>query len=240
MNLFPAIDEIVDYDLDDEDNRWLQNQLPIYKLTAAKFEKLIEFLEENCNNKVPTLEDFTSFFRKQISSEALRQVYDYWMDKRLRRGGQKLIYRHKTAPRKPIKNKKFDPYEAFRPCMEKMHLRKNRLVDRMNFVKMLKLRAEIASDVGKYKNELVESIVRRDILKHRFHNFQNLFQRRDFSGLYLDQQPIIDRDRIIKSIDMKGDVEKVSRRAEVNLESLNKHQFKRKTGAQYHEVSKLK
>lgn len=208
-------------------------------MTATKFERLIEFLEDNCKNKVPTLENFTSYFRKQVSFEALGIVYDYWLDKRLKRqrAGEKLIHRHKTTTsRKPIRNKKYDPYEAFRPCMEKMHLRKNRLVDRMNYAKMFNLRAQIASDVGKYKKELVESIVRRDILKYRFQNFQNLYQRRDYSGLYLDQLPLIDRDQIVRNIDNKGEAEVVPRR-EITLESLKRYNFKRKRGVQFHEVS---
>lgn len=236
MNLFTALDEIVDYDLDEEDHQWLRNQLPIFRLTVNKLEKFIEFLEENCKNKVPQLEDFTSFFRMECSSEALRKVYDYWLDKRLKKYGNKLIYRHKTVLKKSVKNKKFDPYEAFRPCMEKMHLRKNRQVDRSNYMQMLKLRETIASDVAKHKNDLVESFVRQEILKHRFQNFQDLFQRRDFSGLFLDQQPIIDRDRILKNIEKKA-VEGTVLCQEVCLESINKHQFKRKAGSQFHEVS---
>jgi hypothetical protein len=241
--LFTALNDIVDYDADDEDNEWLQKQLPIHNLTVNKLERYIEFLEDNCNNKVPTMEDFASYFHLQSSSEALGKVYDYWLDKRLEKFGEKLVHRHKTAPKKPIKNKQPDPYEAFRPCMEKMRLRKNRHVDRDNYEKMFQLRMYIASDVEKYKNELMESCTRREIIKNRFHNFKDQFQRQEFNDSYLDQQPIIDKDQIECDIERKKEDDEMTvpcRGEEVSLESVLQPQYKRKTYSEYHEVSKIK
>lgn len=197
----------IEYDLDNDDDQWLQAQPKNLNLTPTKFESYIMFLEENSKNKVPTDLEFYTYFRGHRPIEGLEKVFDYWLDKRLSKGGKPLIPEMKKADKITAKNK-FDPYIAFRPNRGKMLLRKNRNVDRDNYVKMLRLRDQMVANVRMWKNFMIQKRVEHQHTTHQYNTFLEQYQKKNFCELYTSDTPLYNTGKIFS--DLKSKIEDVS------------------------------
>ena len=88
-------DDLCDYDMDSNDIAWMQKQPKHWKLSVEMFERIIEWLENECERNVPSLEALLSQpFVKDISFFICEAVYDYWLERRLV-GKRRLLYRVK-------------------------------------------------------------------------------------------------------------------------------------------------
>lgn len=154
--------------------------------------------------------------------EALEKVYDYWLDKRLSKNGRKLIPEMKKIEKIKAKHK-FDPYVAFRPCREKMFLRKNRHADRENYIKMLRLREQMQSNVRMWKNFMIQKRVEHQQLTHQYNTFLEQYHKKNFSEIYASDTPLFNTEAILS--DLKSKIEDFSLidsiNAEITFENFN-------------------
>lgn len=229
--------------MDNEDHQFLQSQPTSFNLTAEYVEKYMEFLENNSKMQVPTFDQFKSSFYTHRPLQALEKVYDYWLDKRLKLNGKQLMCTHKSFENSVKKGKKLDPYVAFRPCSEKIFLRKNRKVQRFNYLKMLQIRATMLDNVKKCREDLLKKRLQHEILKKKYEKFENAYQMRYYNELPNNQRSYIDPDLLMnyngKQIN-DNEEKSVDNSKEMSLDSLRKLEFHRKAGSQFHAVRKIK
>lgn len=176
--------EVCNYDLDDEDERWLSQLPQDCRPTDLEFERGIAYLERSANKNVPTFIEFKS---QLIVDHAMAElIYDYWIDRRLKTKA-KLIFLVKTEDR-PRKHK--DPYVAFRPCLEKMITRRNRANDYQEYLKMLKVRRDLAIDLESCQQVTHEQTTKHCLLKQMACIFESQYHSENFE---MDQpQPDLD------------------------------------------------
>lgn len=135
--------DIPDYDMDSEDEAWLEQQQSVIDLTPLKFEELMDRLEKSGSGQhVVTLKEAKLLLRED--DDLTIAVYDYWLNKRLKTQ-HPLIPHVKTEKRDGSTNS--NPYVAFRRRTEKMQTRKNRKNDEASYEKMLKLRRDLSRAV---------------------------------------------------------------------------------------------
>lgn len=137
--------------MDSADEQWFDSQTTKSDMTVFKFEQMMDRLEKIT---VCSLDDAKALVRR---NEVNQDVFDYWVNKRLKTVGQKslgifgvaelnglslqkhpLILAVKTENRGNSTSN--NPYIAFRRRTEKMQTRKNRKNDETSYEKMLKLR----------------------------------------------------------------------------------------------------
>lgn len=121
--------EYSEYDLDSEDEEWLNQSVqkndPL-NISKDQFEEMIELLENEC--PLDRLD--------KVEQSDIIAVQEYWLTK-------KFSYPKSLLP--VVKTEKRDatsgnnPYIAFRRRTEKMQTRKNRKNDESSYEKMLKL-----------------------------------------------------------------------------------------------------
>lgn len=227
-----------EYDLDSDDDQWLQKQPKKLNLTPNKFEEYFEFLEENSRNQVPSFFDFYTSFKSNRPIEALEKVFDYWLDKRLNNEGKKLIPELKSAT-KACSKKIIDPYIAFRPCREKMFLRKNRHLDRENYVKMIRLRDQMQANVRIWKHFMIQKRVEHKHITHHFNTFLEQYQKKNFSELYTSDTPIFNTEEIFNELKSKAKDVYSNDEPEITLESLNSMDLMPNSDNEYHKVEKF-
>jgi len=142
MQPFSMEQDIPDYDMDSEDERWVNQQARKMDITPLKFEEMMDRLEKGSGQQVVTLKEAKLLLKED--DDLIIAVYDYWLNKRLK-------MQHPLIPQ--VKTEKRDgsttnnPYVAFRRRTEKMQTRKNRKNDEASYEKMLKLRRDLSRAV---------------------------------------------------------------------------------------------
>ncbi|XP_067949506.1 enhancer of polycomb homolog 1-like isoform X2 [Watersipora subatra] len=174
--------EIPDYDIDSEDEAWLENQSKKMEITPKVFEEMIDRLEKGSGQQVVELKDAKVLLKED--DDLIITVYDYWLNKRLKGTAHSLIPTVKCEKRDGSTTN--NPYVAFRRRTEKMQTRKNRKNDEVSYEKMLKLRRDLQRAVTvlemikkreKCKKELLQLTI--DILDKRY-------EMDDFNGSNLN------------------------------------------------------
>lgn len=140
MQLLTIEQDIPDYDMDSEDEAWLNQQS--IELTPIKFEEMMDRLERSSGQQVVQLKEAKLLLKED--DDLIIAVYDYWLNKRLKIQ-QPLIPVVKIEKRDGSTTN--NPYVAFRRRIEKMQTRKNRKNDETSYEKMLKLRRDLSRAV---------------------------------------------------------------------------------------------
>lgn len=225
--------------MDLADQLWLEEKQPtISKLTPELFERAIEYLEMNCDRRVPSLEDLESQpFRKSHNKEVLADIFDYWLEKRLKER-TKLYYKVKTKDQRLRRTHKIvvDPYVAFRHCQEIRHTRRNRAAEHRNYIKMLQLRRGLAPDVKFLRSKALEAEVSHALLKFKCSLFEVQYRIGNFdsqlaSGTFAIQSNL-------KDLPVENGHSSDSEEQIVEVDDERKFQFKPREGSKYFLVRK--
>ncbi|GLV39686.1 Enhancer of Polycomb [Carabus blaptoides fortunei] len=180
MQPFAMEQDIPDYDMDTEDERWLVSQAKKLDLTPLKFEEMMDRLEKSSGQTVVTLNEAKALLKED--DDLIIAVFDYWLNKRLKTQ-HPLILSVKTEHR--TGSAANNPYLAFRRRTEKMQTRKNRKNDETSYEKMLKLRRDLSRAVT-----LLELVKRREKTKREYLHltieiYEKRYQAHDFTGTML-------------------------------------------------------
>nr|KAH0807890.1 hypothetical protein GEV33_014902 [Tenebrio molitor] len=174
---FTMEQDIPDYDMDSEDERWLQSQAQRLELSPLKFEEMMDRLEKSSGQTVVNINEAKALLKED--DDLIIAVFDYWLNKRLKTQ-HPLILTVKTEQR--AGSAANNPYLAFRRRTEKMQTRKNRKNDETSYEKMLKLRRDLHRAVT-----LLELVKKREKMKREHVHltveiFEKRYHARDFSG----------------------------------------------------------
>nr|XP_046226997.1 enhancer of polycomb homolog 1 isoform X2 [Scatophagus argus]XP_046226998.1 enhancer of polycomb homolog 1 isoform X2 [Scatophagus argus] len=142
-----------DYDLDSEDETFVNKLKKKMEITALQFEEMIDRLEKGSGQQLVSLQEAKLLLKED--DELIKEVFDYWSRKRKTCKGGCLIPNVKQEKRDGSSTS--DPYVAFRRRTEKMQTRKNRKNDEASYEKMLKLRRDLSRAVT-----ILEMIKRRE------------------------------------------------------------------------------
>ncbi|KAG8171960.1 hypothetical protein JTE90_008145, partial [Oedothorax gibbosus] len=150
---FSMDQDIPDYDMDSEDEKWLSQQAERLDIRPLQYEEMMDRLEKSSGQQVITLKEAKLLLRDD--DDIIIAVYDYWLNKRLKTSFfNKPFFLFLATPLIPqVKTEKRDgstnnnPYVAFRRRTEKMQTRKNRKNDEASYEKMLKLRRDLSRAV---------------------------------------------------------------------------------------------
>ncbi|XP_068199901.1 enhancer of polycomb homolog 1 isoform X2 [Antennarius striatus] len=142
-----------DYDLDSEDDTFVNKLKKKMEITALQFEEMIDRLEKGSGQQLVSLQEAKLLLKED--DELIKEVFDYWSRKRKTCKGGSLIPNVKQEKRDGSSTS--DPYVAFRRRTEKMQTRKNRKNDEASYEKMLKLRRDLSRAVT-----ILEMIKRRE------------------------------------------------------------------------------
>ncbi|XP_075869224.1 enhancer of polycomb homolog 1-like isoform X2 [Nelusetta ayraudi] len=142
-----------DYDLDSEDDTFVNKLNKKMQITALQFEEMIDRLEKGSGQQLVSLQEAKLLLKED--DELIKEVFDYWSRKRKTCRGGSLIPNVKQEKRDGSSTS--DPYVAFRRRTEKMQTRKNRKNDEVSYEKMLKLRRDLSRAVT-----ILEMIKRRE------------------------------------------------------------------------------
>ncbi|CAH2005786.1 unnamed protein product [Acanthoscelides obtectus] len=180
MQPFTMEQDIIDYDMDSEDERWLHQQSNKLDLTEEKFEEMMDRLEKSSGQTAVTLNEAKALLKED--DDLIIAIFDYWLNKRLKMQ-HPLILTVKTEQRAGAAAN--NPYLAFRRRTEKMQTRKNRKNDEASYEKMLKLRRDLCRAVT-----LLELVKRREKIKREYVHltievFEKRYHAKDFSGAIL-------------------------------------------------------
>jgi enhancer of polycomb-like protein len=74
--------EIPDYDMDTDDEVWLDKQSKKLEVTQLKFETMMDRLEKGSGQTVMTLQEAKGLLKED--DDLIIAVYDYWLNKRLK------------------------------------------------------------------------------------------------------------------------------------------------------------
>ncbi|XP_076455967.1 enhancer of polycomb homolog 1-like isoform X2 [Babylonia areolata] len=172
--------EIPDYDLDSEDECWLQEQSKKMEISSSKFEEMMDRLEKGSGQQVVTLQEAKLLLKED--DDLIISVYDYWLNKRLRLE-MPLIPQVKSEKRDGTTTN--NPYVAFRRRTEKMQTRKNRKNDEVSYEKMLKLKRDMlkALTLTHFLKRREKS--KKEILQLTLEVMEKRYQMGDFSGTML-------------------------------------------------------
>ncbi|KAG8227558.1 hypothetical protein J437_LFUL000658 [Ladona fulva] len=189
MPPFAMEQDIPDYDMDSEDERWVNAQSRKMDITPLKFEEMMDTLEKASGQTVFTLKEALNVLKE--NHDCTIAVYDYWLNKRLKT-------QHPLIPQMRCEGRSgssasvgssasaaSNPYLAFRRRTEKMQTRKNRKNDETSYEKMLKLRRDLLR-----ATKILEMVKKREKLKRDYlHLSIQVFEKRysagDFGGQLL-------------------------------------------------------
>ncbi|XP_036428364.1 enhancer of polycomb homolog 1 isoform X1 [Colossoma macropomum] len=129
-----------DYDLDSEDEAFVNRLKKKMEVGALQFELMIDRLEKGSGQQLVTLQEAKLLLKED--DELIREVFEYWSRKRKSCKGGSLTPVVKQEKRDGSSTG--DPYVAFRRRTEKMQTRKNRKNDEASYEKMLKLRRDLS------------------------------------------------------------------------------------------------
>jgi hypothetical protein len=201
--------------------------------------------------KVPSITDIISHFNKRNDWIGIEATYDYWLNKRLQSNGDALLYSLKKEEIKPGVKHKYNPYIAFRPCRERMHLRKNRSRDYENYCKMLDIRERIEECLKFYKTNAFCERTKHELLVLRFATFKDQYNTKSFNSSYLEKEVQSNTEFLLKDLqenrigcDMNSSSKSLSNELKVrdlaqNPININDHEmfpFNRNTACEYHDV----
>ncbi|XP_055785254.1 enhancer of polycomb homolog 1-like isoform X1 [Salvelinus fontinalis] len=142
-----------DYDLDSEDEVFVNKLKKKMEITSLQFEDMIDRLEKGSGTQLVNLQEAKLLLKED--DELIKEVFDYWTRKRKNCKSGSLIPTVKQEKRDGSSTS--DPYVAFRRRTEKMQTRKNRKNDEAGYEKMLKLRRDLSRAVT-----ILEMIKRRE------------------------------------------------------------------------------
>ncbi|KAM4705512.1 enhancer of polycomb homolog 1 [Rhinophrynus dorsalis] len=142
-----------DYDMDSEDDGFVNKLKKKIDITPLQFEEMIDRLEKGSGQQPVNLQEAKLLLKED--DELITEVYDYWIKRRKNCRGSSLIPAVKQEKRDGSSTS--DPYVAFRRRTEKMQTRKNRKNDEASYEKMLKLRRDLSRAVT-----ILEMIKRRE------------------------------------------------------------------------------
>ncbi|XP_056375425.1 enhancer of polycomb homolog 1 isoform X1 [Hyla sarda] len=142
-----------DYDMDSEDEIFVNKLKKKLEISPLQFEEMIDRLEKGSGQQPVNLQEAKLLLKED--DELITEVYDYWIKKRKNSRGSSLIPAVKQEKRDGSSTS--DPYVAFRRRTEKMQTRKNRKNDEASYEKMLKLRRDLSRAVT-----ILEMIKRRE------------------------------------------------------------------------------
>uniref|UniRef100_A0A8K9UFE9 Enhancer of polycomb homolog n=1 Tax=Oncorhynchus mykiss TaxID=8022 RepID=A0A8K9UFE9_ONCMY len=142
-----------DYDLDSEDEAFVNKLKKKMEITSLQFEEMIDRLEKGSGTQLVSLQEAKLLLKED--DELIKEVFDYWTRKRKNCKSSSLIPTVKQEKRDGSSTS--DPYVAFRRRTEKMQTRKNRKNDEAGYEKMLKLRRDLSRAVT-----ILEMIKRRE------------------------------------------------------------------------------
>lgn len=83
--------DIPDYDMDSEDEKWVAVQSRKMDLTPLQFEEMMDRLEKSSGQTVVTLNEAKALLKED--DDLIIAVFDYWLNKRLK------MVRNYVAPR---------------------------------------------------------------------------------------------------------------------------------------------
>ncbi|CAH2282135.1 enhancer of polycomb homolog 1 isoform X1 [Pelobates cultripes] len=161
-----------DYDLDSEDDVFVNKLKKKMDISPLQFEEMIDRLEKGSGQQPVNLQEAKLLLKED--DELITEVYEYWIKKRKNCRGPSLIPTVKQEKRDGSSTS--DPYVAFRRRTEKMQTRKNRKNDEASYEKMLKLRRDLSRAVTilemikrreKSKRELLHLTL--EIMEKRYH-----------------------------------------------------------------------
>nr|XP_033787390.1 enhancer of polycomb homolog 1 isoform X1 [Geotrypetes seraphini] len=167
-----------DYDMDSEDEVFVNKLRKKMEITPLQFEEMIDRLEKGSGQQLVNLQEAKLLLKED--DELIREVYEYWIKRRKNCRGPSLIPSVKQEKRDGSSTN--DPYVAFRRRTEKMQTRKNRKNDEASYEKMLKLRRDLSRAVT-----ILEMIKRREKSKRELlHLTLEIMEKRynlgDYSG----------------------------------------------------------
>ncbi|KAL8608996.1 hypothetical protein ACOMHN_059927 [Nucella lapillus] len=172
--------EIPDYDLDSEDESWLQEQTKKMEISSSKFEEMMDRLEKGSGQQVVTLPEAKLLLKED--DDLIIAVYDYWLNKRLRLE-MPLIPQVKSEKRDGTTTN--NPYVAFRRRTEKMQTRKNRKNDEVSYEKMLKLKRDMLKSLTLTQFLKRREKSKKEILQLTLEVMEKRYQMTDFNGTML-------------------------------------------------------
>ncbi|XP_040027333.2 enhancer of polycomb homolog 1 isoform X1 [Gasterosteus aculeatus] len=167
-----------DYDLDSEDDAFVNKLKKKMEISFLQFEEMIDRLEKGSGQQAVSLPEAKLLLKED--DELIKEVFDYWSRKRKSSRANCLLSTVKQERRDGASTS--DPYVAFRRRTEKMQTRKNRKNDEASYEKMLKLRRDLSRAVT-----ILEMIKRREKSKRELlHLTLEIFEKRnvmsDYSG----------------------------------------------------------
>ncbi|XP_067331242.1 enhancer of polycomb homolog 1-like isoform X2 [Channa argus] len=167
-----------DYDLDSDDEAFVNKLKKKMDISFLQFEEMIDRLEKGSGQQLVSLAEAKLLLKED--DELIKEVFDYWSRKRKNSKANSLIPNVKQEKRDGSSTS--DPYVAFRRRTEKMQTRKNRKNDEASYEKMLKLRRDLSRAVT-----ILEMIKRREKSKRELlHLTLEIFEKRnvmsDFGG----------------------------------------------------------
>uniref|UniRef100_A0A3Q0QTP9 Enhancer of polycomb homolog n=1 Tax=Amphilophus citrinellus TaxID=61819 RepID=A0A3Q0QTP9_AMPCI len=167
-----------DYDLDSDDEAFVNKLKKKMEISYLQFEEMIDRLEKGSGQQPVSLPEAKLLLKED--DELIKEVFDYWSRKRKNSKANCLIPNVKQEKRDGSSTS--DPYVAFRRRTEKMQTRKNRKNDEASYEKMLKLRRDLSRAVT-----ILEMIKRREKSKRELlHLTLEIFEKRnvmsDFGG----------------------------------------------------------
>lgn len=74
--------DIPDYDMDSEDEKWVGVQSRKMDLTPLQFEEMMDRLEKSSGRTVVTLNEAKALLKED--DDLIIAVFDYWLNKRLK------------------------------------------------------------------------------------------------------------------------------------------------------------
>lgn len=74
--------DIPDYDMDSEDEKWVALQSNKMELTPLQFEEMMDRLEKSSGQTVVTLNEAKALLKED--DDLIIAVFDYWLNKRLK------------------------------------------------------------------------------------------------------------------------------------------------------------
>ncbi|TRY95238.1 hypothetical protein DNTS_023079 [Danionella cerebrum] len=142
-----------DYDLDSEDEVFVNKLKKRLEVQALQFEEMIDGLEKGSGRQLLSLQEAKLLLKED--DEVIREVFEYWNWKRKLRKNRSVNPSIRQEKRDGSTTS--DPYVAFRRRTEKMQTRKNRKNDEASYEKMLKLRRDLSRAVS-----ILEMIKKRE------------------------------------------------------------------------------
>uniref|UniRef100_A0A3Q3LWA3 Enhancer of polycomb homolog n=1 Tax=Mastacembelus armatus TaxID=205130 RepID=A0A3Q3LWA3_9TELE len=160
-----------DYDLDLDDEAFVNKLKKKMEINFLQFEEMIDRLEKGSGQQLVSLPEAKLLLKED--DELIKEVFDYWSRKRKNSKANSLIPNVKQEKRDGSSTS--DPYVAFRRRTEKMQTRKNRKNDEASYEKMLKLRRDLSRAVT-----ILEMIKRREKSKRELlHLTLEIFEKRN-------------------------------------------------------------